>query len=63
MALDPPPGPPPLCQQANVGEKVFQTILASLYTPLPLSVNAHIETTQTNFFQTAISQGLSDRDT
>ena len=60
-ALDPPP--PPSVKHANVGKKVLQTILASLFTPLRLSGNAHMETTQKNFFLTVISQGLSERDT
>ena len=35
----------PLHSQANVGNKSAQTILASLYTSLPLTGNAHKETT------------------
>ena len=37
MALDPPPS----VKQANVEKKVLQTILESLYTPLPLSGNGN----------------------
>ena len=38
--------PPLLCQTVKRGQKVPQTILASLYTiPPPLTGNAHMETT------------------